>query len=159
MKTRAGATWALWDRETIPDSENPDLPYLKRLRLLQTPWFGVFVHAILEPDRDRHPHDHPWTFRSLILRGGYTEEIYPIPTSGVLELDGVTHHNRRPGGLHHMQRGKVHRIKTINGPTTTLVLVGRLTDSWGFLTEDGFINWREYLNEPDARHIEDNAAV
>src|SRR5262249_22689414 len=51
----------------------PSNPYMIRWRLIETPWFGVFFHRILRDDADRHLHDHPWPFVSVILRGGYFE--------------------------------------------------------------------------------------
>lgn len=35
---------------------------------------GIFIHRMDAPDPGRDLHDHPWTFWSLILWGGYEEE-------------------------------------------------------------------------------------
>ncbi len=48
--------WAIWARMTIPCKDG--LLYLTRLRVVATPWFGVYVHDIHEDDGDRDPHDH-----------------------------------------------------------------------------------------------------
>lgn len=48
-------------------------PLMIRYKLLHTPWFGLYFHRIMRSDMGRHFHDHPWSFLSLILRGGYTE--------------------------------------------------------------------------------------
>jgi hypothetical protein len=37
-------------------------------------WLGGRVHQILRSDSDRHAHDHPWPYLTIILRGGYWEE-------------------------------------------------------------------------------------
>ncbi len=37
-------------------------------------WFGVFLHRMDGPDPGLDFHDHPWSFASLVLRGGYVEE-------------------------------------------------------------------------------------
>jgi hypothetical protein len=47
------------------------------LRTSRTPWLARLLppmrfHLIWERDQDRHPHDHPWEFQTLILEGGYT---------------------------------------------------------------------------------------
>lgn len=50
-----------------------DSVYMRRWRFLNTPWFGIRLHHIIRSDYDRELHDHPFTFLSIILRGGYTE--------------------------------------------------------------------------------------
>jgi hypothetical protein len=55
----------------------PGNPMMERWRLLQTPWLGIYVHFIHREDLDPIPHDHPWQFRSFVLRGGYNEEFWP----------------------------------------------------------------------------------
>lgn len=39
---------------------------------------SVRLHYICRPDNDRHFHDHPWNFVSVILRGGYVENRPPV---------------------------------------------------------------------------------
>ena len=47
---------------------------LRRLALVRTPWFRVFIHHIPHGDHDRVMHNHPWRWAwSLIIAGGYTE--------------------------------------------------------------------------------------
>jgi hypothetical protein len=60
--------WSLFSRFDIADVGRPGI-YLTRWRLLQTPWFGIYVHCIRRPDGDRHLHDHPWSFLSLVDTG------------------------------------------------------------------------------------------
>lgn len=47
--------------------------YMRRWRFISTPWFGVRLHHIVRSDNDRELHDHPFTFLSFILAGGYFE--------------------------------------------------------------------------------------
>ena len=49
--------------------------YMKRWWLLPYNRFGIAarVHQILRSDEDSHPHDHPWWYVTIILRGGYWE--------------------------------------------------------------------------------------
>lgn len=55
-------------------------PYMARYWLIPYNRFGIAarVHHILRSDEDRHLHDHPWWSISIILRGGYFEEV-PAP--------------------------------------------------------------------------------
>lgn len=124
--TKSGARFSLFDKHVIMDNVDPNLPYLTRWRIVETPLFGVLLHKIHLPDADRSLHDHPWNFLSVILRGGYTEEYRPSLGSIVRERTW------RPGSIHMMRRGEFHRIKTLFEPCWTLMLVGRNHVDWGF---------------------------
>lgn len=118
--------------------------WLDRLRLVQTPWFGLYLHRIHSPDVDPDPHDHPWMFASLVLAGGYTESVWD---SGNWSSWRV--HERRRGSLHRMSTRQAHKITRVDGQLWTLVLVGPKVRTWGFWAEDGFVPWREYLAAVD----------
>lgn len=49
--------------------------YMKRWILVGCPWFSIRVHKFLRSDNDVL-HDHPWSFLTVILKGGYHEERY-----------------------------------------------------------------------------------
>jgi len=40
---------------------------------IETPLFNIYIHHFLYPDKDGHPHDHPWSFLTFILCGAYLE--------------------------------------------------------------------------------------
>lgn len=126
---RRSPRWAFMARMEIPDYNNPEQIYLRRLRIIQTPWFGVYLHHIFLPDADRAPHDHPWPFASLVLRGGYSERIHPRPRQ-----DLAQHHDRfhRSFSLHRTSCMVAHRILDLKPNTVTLVLVGPRRRDWGF---------------------------
>lgn len=113
--------------------------YLTRWRLIATPYFNIFLHKIDGPDPDRHPHDHPWNFLSMVLWGGYHESVHQPHHVRVGK-----HH--RLFSCHTMQRGQYHRIMKLDRkPTWTLVLTGPRKGDWGFLTNIGHVQWKEYL--------------
>jgi hypothetical protein len=116
-------------------------PYLDRLRIVQTPWFSVLLHRIHEPDLDRHPHDHPWPFASLILSGSYEERVWDNPAD--LRSSRIRMHPRF--SLKRMKLSQAHRITSLGPqPLWTLVLAGRRRKSWRFWTADGPVDWRNY---------------
>lgn len=131
--------WALWRTLTIP-CEN-GLVYLVRLRIIQTPWFGIYLHDIHEPDADRDPHNHPWSFVSIVLRGDYIEYVFPEPLSD-LSKPLVKLHRRF--SMHRMGRTSAHRIVGCGPRLRTLILVGPRRNNWGFFTENGYVPWQEY---------------
>ena len=117
-------------------------PYLDRLCLVQTPLFGVYLHRIHQGDADRDPHDHPWWFVSLVLSGGYVEDIYEDPRYVV-----VPSRDRRRGrwSVGFMRRGHAHQITKVWGVLWTLVLVGPRGRSWRpYWTPNGPVDWRNY---------------
>jgi hypothetical protein len=48
-------------------------PYLIRLTFFELWGFSLKLHIILRSDADRDHHDHPWTFWTWMLCGGYWE--------------------------------------------------------------------------------------
>jgi hypothetical protein len=128
----------------------PGNPMLERWRLLQTPLFGIYVHFVYREDLDRVPHDHPWVFWSLILRGGYTEERHRRPGDGEWRYEVY-----RRGTMHRFPLHHAHRITDVAPRTVTLVLVGRKQRTWGFY--DGAI-WLDYRDALSLRPAEGDAA-
>lgn len=141
--------WAIWKRFTI---YKEDEIYLDRLRLVQTPWFGVYLHKIYKPDEDRAVHDHPWAFASWVLRGGYTETFVPAPRQWVSTTGHVSRSQTwRRWSFHRMGLQSAHQIVKVQPKTVTLVLVGRKKKDWGFWPEPGvFVRWQDYLSSENA---------
>lgn len=126
--------WAFMERFEVPDLDEPDRLYLSRLRIIQTPWFGVYLHRFDGPDSRDTLHDHPWPFVSVILRGGYVEyRLYP-------EHGGLPHHVRR---LNVKRASDTHYIERLDRtPSYSLMLVGRRQREWGYVDRDG--TWTKY---------------
>lgn len=144
--------WALFQRYDIMDWEQPDRVYLRRWRIVQTPWFGILLHKILLPDGDRDVHDHPWAFIPIILRGGYVEEWCESEQNArhwsAFPLLWPRGARRRVRRARIMRLGEFHRIRTLDRvPTWTLCLVGPRHGSWGFMTPTGFVDWKDYGEE------------
>lgn len=131
--------WAINATMLIPCQDG--IPYLFRRRLIQTPWFGIYLHDIFEPDTDQDPHDHPWTFWALILRGAYTERHHPLPH--VLP-DQFHYHTWKRWSWHRMTRETAHRIVEAEPGLRTLIFVGKRHKDWGFYTKGGWVPWQEY---------------
>lgn len=132
----------------IPDGREPDVVYLKRLRLIQTPWFGWYIHWIYLPDRDRDPHDHPWNFWSLILRGGYTEQVWQKWGAQRIRVDG---HGAFLGEFvwkafswHKMSIERAHMIHRLQPGTVSMIFTGPRHRTWGFWTREEFVPYTKY---------------
>jgi hypothetical protein len=127
--------WVFWKWFKIMDKENPEEIYLKRLRFIQTPYFGIYVHWINRPDNDRGPHNHPWPFTSFILRGGYSEDLYRQP---MFRTGEVQHRTWGRFSLHSVALSAAHRITSAKPGTISVIFMGKRSCDWGF-----------YINEPD----------
>lgn len=129
LKDGAGMVWAFMKPFVIPCRDNGDV-YLFRLRLVQTPWFGVYLHRIHKKD-PHHPHNHPWNFKSIVLWGGYTEDHWVNPYSGAM---GQSHREFGRFSAHGMKLNEAHRIVDLKPNTWTLIFVGKRQQEWGFFT-------------------------
>jgi hypothetical protein len=122
--------WGFNQRFVIGRQDNP---MMERWHLIQTPLFGVYVHFVYREDLDPYPHDHPWRFLRMVLRGGYTEEWLKDP---VWAKRPVLRDVRRlcPSVF---PTTSAHRIRSVSPGTVSLVLVGRKRRSWGFWRPTG----------------------
>lgn len=99
------------------------------------------VHRTMRSDRDRDLHDHPWHFVSIILDGGYSEEIELA--SGPCPLRET--HRYRAGDVLFRHAEHRHRLELEEGSEClSLVFTSQNLRDWGFWTTGGFVPWREY---------------
>lgn len=135
------------------DEENP---YLVRWTLFGCNLFSIKLHHIMQSD-DECLHDHPWSFISIILKGGYNEEA-PLMEEELAKSD----HLREKFLFKGMAMGKIkvwygvgailrrpahyrHRLILPEGKTCwTLVLTGKPFREWGFWTKSGWVKHDEY---------------
>jgi hypothetical protein len=116
-------------------------PLLIRWLIFRIPSFGIMLHKFCRSDYDRALHDHPWTFISFILKGGYYEES-DKGGSKVLEWFG-------PGRVLYRPAEWKHRVilpENGNGliPSWSLVIIFRRRRKWGFWLGDKWCWWRKY---------------
>jgi len=132
--------WAVLKHHRVRPKPGGD-PFIDRLKLVQTPWFGLYVHVIHQPDADPDPHDHPWVFWSVVLSGIYREVLFTDPA----DRTPVRWREHRPWRPHLMRRGHAHLVKECSRPCWTLCLVGRNHGDWRFWTAQGQVEWQRYL--------------
>lgn len=111
---------------------------------------SVRLHKICRPDQDRHPHDHPWEARTIILRGGYEEERMEVRLGahGIFSRGDIgVLHTRYPGDTATLSLGEYHRITWLDPdePTWTMFITWRYQGTWGFLVDGAKVPWRKYL--------------
>jgi hypothetical protein len=131
-------------------------------RLLQHLGIAVRVHEILRSDLGRDPHDHPWPYLTIVLKGGYWEERYDsrgFPTSRKWHGPGSVLFRRAKDlhrlvlpthlGMHDLLAagsapGQICWAETWYEPATTLFITGRYAQKWGFLVSGTKVPHSEY---------------
>lgn len=117
---KSGTGWCFW-RWTTVESE-----YILRLHVVKTPWCALCLHWIRKPDKEPWLHDHPVSFLSIILRGGYAE-LRQKPGE-----DKPRHIVHRWYNFVRASQGDRHRIVLCRPNTLTLAFMGPKTREWGF---------------------------
>ena len=108
--------------------------HFRRWQILKTRWFSIWLHGIYAPDEDKHLHNHPWDFKSLVLKGSYIEQT---------ENGNIT---QRPGRFN-SRNGKedFHKILELKSPVIyTLFIVSPVKRTWGYKVDGTFIQNEEY---------------
>lgn len=98
--------------------------------------FESGVHHIWGPDVG-DPHDHPLSFSSMILKGGYVEEVFSVHT-------GLsTRFWRRPGDRFMVYKDHIHRIIELLEPTVlTFAEYGPIEQQWGHYQWRDGVPWK-----------------
>jgi len=129
-------------------------PYLERYYLFlknreRFP-FNIFIHKFLKSDPD-DLHDHPWSYCTIILSGGYWEHTPEIIDRDTGEIKTTKKTWWGPGSIRFSRPQQRHRIEldadllAKNQATWTLFFPGTKTREWGFWTQNGWIKNEEYL--------------
>lgn len=93
-----------------------------------------YLHRYLGSDWSRNLHDHPKTFWSVGLWGGYVEQT----SDGIRQWRGPW---VRRFPAEHRHRLRVSRRRGC----WTLIFTGRVTREWGFWSKGVWIQWQRYI--------------
>lgn len=142
------ATWLI-DKLITYAKKNPYFHlegYMERYWLVKpSRWcpISIRLHHILRSDDDRHLHDHPWSYATIILRGGYTEVREGTKPQGRRKWYG-------PGSILFRGWKGFHRLEVPEGQTAwTCFIMGPYKHKWGFK-----IPYPEYLGEEEVKKQE-----
>jgi hypothetical protein len=109
--------------------------------------FGVAarVHEILTSDKGRSYHDHPWSYVTIILKGGYYELTPRYDRSGLYCGDNLNW--RGPGSILFRPANSFHRLVVPTGRSAwTLFITGPYKQKWGFLVHPkNKVSYNEYF--------------
>jgi len=91
--------------------------------------FDAVIHHFTEIDSG-DPHNHPFSFTSHILSGGYIERVYTIGSYGLWHYEDI---ERKPGTVHTIEANHIHQIISLpQGECYTLILPGPWEQKSGF---------------------------
>jgi hypothetical protein len=122
-------------------------PYLERYYpLFNTRYhtgFNIYIHKFLKGDPD-DVHDHPWSYATFILAGGYYEWIPQFNPDGTKSCE--IRKWRGPGHFRICKPNSYHRVELKPGVTAwTLFMPGPHKRQWGFLVDNKWIHNDNYL--------------
>lgn len=117
----------------VPFKERPLAWLLQRFDI------AVRVHTILRSDRDRWPHNHPWPYITVILRGGYWEHQYNSNGQYVaIKWYG-------PGRILFRKAQSWHKLELPEFQEAwTLFITFRKKQTWGFNANGRFVPYYQY---------------
>lgn len=96
--------------------------------------FNLYLHHVQADDPDTHLHDHPWLFNLSVVLRGKIDETMP---------EG--HRLLREGSVTARMSRAPHRLALQSPDSLTLFVTGPKIRHWGFYTESGWVDSREYL--------------
>lgn len=108
--------------------------------------FDAVIHQFSAPDKGLLPHDHPYSFTSHVLHGGYVERVYLIDGGGGWRSELV---HRPPGSVHFVLATHIHEIIELpKGDCHTLIIPGKkVRESRFWLFEENQIRSRAWNQE------------
>ena len=113
--------------------EGGSVQYLIRTTLFVCRWFSVKIHKALVSDTGPL-HDHPWSYISFILKGGYFE----------VTLDKYGNEQRKwygPGSVLIRKADVPHKLFIPEDKTCkSLIFTSYKWREWGFITPTGWVS-------------------
>lgn len=138
-------------------------PLLTVYRLLKVGRLSFCIHHFHTADEDPDCHDHPFSFFTMVLRGGYLEEMVVDPdipgyvpgVHGPIETRFV---ERRPFSMGFRKASCLHRVAAIASPcwTCCVKIAPKNPREWGFITENGWVQWQDYIRAKGLEPVADS---
>lgn len=140
-----------------------ECPLMRRLTLVSCRWFKVLVHRFEPNATDEAAHDHPRSFLTFVLRGGY-DDLRLCPNCHGTTVAGFQGDNYaccyqegmysawcqrgfirdevRAPAIRFRRADHAHITEVLPEGATTFVLMGPLRREWGFWKDGKWFEWR-----------------
>lgn len=139
----------------------PDCPLMRRW-FLETPLGSLRLHHFIKSDDERHLHDHPWPFATLVIAGSYDDYSYCPLCEGLGRITVLHAAHRSTVNCHrclgkgklvdHLRRGSFrirpakHRHAVRTTGAWTVIVTGPEERLWGFwMAPDVFRPMADYF--------------
>lgn len=152
----------------IAGREDPENVYLRRMPLFRSRLLSIYIHRFMRSDKGDH-HDHPFSFLSYIVKGGYRESrvhgshLGRQPSAaGTIHDVEVTQEQREAGTFAYRKAKDIHMVfidrhytaEEYKKAPLTVIFRGPYLCEWGFWIPSGkkslsWVYWREYLGVPE----------
>ncbi len=99
-------------------NENGDL-HFKRITIIETKWFNIYIHCFYNSDNSIYLHNHPWSFVSFVLIGC----LYEVGINKIKKY--------RIGSFIFNKKDQFHQIKIIK-PVISLAITGPTRYYWRY---------------------------
>lgn len=131
-------------RWTIPNG------WIRKFILWITGYDDVRIHWIAIPDEDRFLHNHPFDYRTFVMKGWYLEQHTSDNECKDKGFDAIAVSStvmREKGTTATGDVNKFHRVlKMSEGGVYTLFFMKNDTNDWGFsIPEHGYMDRNEYF--------------
>lgn len=138
-----------------------ECPLFFRRTLVDWGWTKVLWHRWVPGSTDTDPHDHPRSFVTFVLRGGYDDltlcprcdgdgslpsDVGPVACMLCGETGRLVERLRAPA-VRFRRAEHAHNTRTHDDGATTLVVMGPLARAWGFIRSGVWWPWRDYERE------------
>lgn len=122
-----------------------ECPIMYRRTLLSTRWLKLLWHEFMPGASDEAAHDHPRSFITIVLRGGY-DDVQPCPkccANGWEPCGDIVDEVRAPAIRF---RPAEHAHITRVGPkgASTFVVMFKQRREWGFFRNGRWYPWRRF---------------
>ncbi len=108
--------------------------HFRRWRILSLPFLKINLHGIYMHDEDKHLHNHPWNFISIVLKGWYSER-----------LEGDKINVRYPGNIAMRKKDAFHKIDSLQSKSIyTLNFMWGKQEVWGYKVKGKFVDHETY---------------
>lgn len=160
--------YATWRKRVyqIKDKAGSSSVYMIRYIVFKTPLLSLYIHRFLKSDEEV-PHDHPFSFYSYVIKGGYNEYLYDKDNNFNLNISIRKEKSlafRKAEQVHRVKLDKEYYLAEQNMAPLTVCLIFRRRREWGFWPEHTdykikgqkltavkkrhFVDWRQYLGLP-----------
>jgi len=119
--------------------------HFKRFAIIECSLFSIYIHHIYKADEDKHLHDHPWNYYSIILNGSMEED------SLTTDKNGIYRRLLKTFDTSYQKAERFHKIYSLpDNKLISLFFTGPRFREWGYNVDGKWVDnvtYRKRKNE------------